>query len=47
MDVRMISERFQICASAIASSDPKYDEHDRTLRAGIRLRQTILVFVRV
>ncbi|MGB9178193.1 MAG: arginase family protein [Pyrinomonadaceae bacterium] len=45
--IQTIGERFQICASAIASYDPKCDEHDQTLRAGIRLMETILAYARV
>jgi arginase len=40
--VRMIGERFLICAACVASYDPKYDESNRTFEAGLRLMKSIL-----
>lgn len=40
--VRMIGERFKICAGGIASYDPRYDKEDATLQAGIKLTEHIL-----
>lgn len=38
----MIGERFKICASTIASYDPRFDEEGQTMRAGTRIIKTVL-----
>lgn len=40
--IQMIGERFTICASGIASYDPKYDVKNRTFQAGVRLMKIVL-----
>ena len=40
--IRIIGERFTVCASGIASYDPKYDVKNRTFEAGVRLMKSIL-----
>lgn len=43
--IRMISERFTICAGGIASYDPRYDKKDEVLDAGITIMKSILTSV--
>lgn len=40
--IRLINERFKVCAGGIASYDPKYDQAGRTFQAGVRLIKSIL-----
>ncbi len=35
--IRMIKDRFDVCAGAITSFDPSYDKDDQVLEAGIRI----------
>jgi arginase len=35
--IRMLKERFKVCAGAVASFDPDYDKDDKVLGAGIRI----------
>jgi arginase len=35
--IRMVKERFEVCAGAITSFDPAYDKDDAVLRAGLRI----------
>jgi arginase len=43
--IRMIGERFTICAGGIASYDPRYDKQDEVLNAGVRIMKSILTSV--
>ncbi|HEV7843431.1 MAG TPA: arginase family protein [Pyrinomonadaceae bacterium] len=40
--IQLIGERFTICASGIASYDPKYDEKGQTFAAGVRIIKSLL-----
>jgi arginase len=40
--VKLIGERFEICAAGVAAYDPSYDPHERTLKAGLRIIKTVL-----
>jgi arginase len=40
--IRLINERFKICAGGVASYDPKYDETGRTFEAGVRIIKSML-----
>jgi arginase family enzyme len=40
--IRMIKDRFDVCAGAITSFDPSYDKDDQVLEAGIRMIQALL-----
>jgi arginase len=44
--IRLIGERFQICAAGIASFDPNYDLNGQTLQAGLRIIQRIVETIR-
>lgn len=35
--IRMVKERFEVCAGAMTSFDPDYDKDDKVLGAGIRI----------
>jgi arginase len=35
--IRMVKERFELCAAAMTSFDPDYDQDDKVLDAGIRI----------
>jgi len=35
--IRMVKERFEVCASALTAFDPDYDKNDKVLDAGIRI----------
>lgn len=35
--IRMVKERFEVCAGAVTSFDPDYDKDDKVLAAGIRI----------
>lgn len=43
--VRMIGERFTVCAGAVASYDPRYDKKDKVLGAGVSIMKSILTSV--
>jgi arginase len=40
--IRIIGERFPICASTVASYDPQYDKNGQTFQAGVRIVKSIL-----
>jgi len=40
--IRMVKERFEVCAGAIGSFDPDYDRDDKVLIAGIRIIKAIV-----
>ncbi|MGZ9222644.1 MAG: arginase family protein [Anaerolineales bacterium] len=40
--VKMVKERFEVCAGAITSFDPDYDKEDQVLGAGIRIIQALV-----
>jgi arginase len=40
--IRMIKDRFEVCAGAITSFDPSYDKDDQVLAAGIRIVQAFV-----
>jgi arginase len=40
--IRMIGERFTVCASGIASYDPQCDKKDEVLRAGVTIMKSVL-----
>jgi arginase len=40
--IRMIKERFELCAGAVTSFDPSYDKGDQVLTAGIRIVQAFV-----
>ena len=40
--IALIGDRFKICASAIASYDPRFDKEGQALRAGIGIMQAVL-----
>jgi arginase len=43
--VRMIGERFTVCASGIASYDPLCDKDDEVLGAGVAIMKSVLASV--
>jgi arginase family enzyme len=40
--IRMVKERFEVCAGAVTSFDPGYDKDDKVLDAGIRIVQAFV-----
>ena len=43
--IQVIGERFTVCASGIASYDPRCDKKDEVLRAGVAIMQSVLASV--
>ena len=40
--IRMVKERFEVCAGAVTSFDPDYDKDDKVLDAGIRIMKAFV-----
>ena len=40
--IKILKERFEVCAAAVASFDPDYDKNDQVLEAGIRIIQAFV-----